>query len=678
MRTLRLGGAALIAMIALVAAGWCALDVFQPQATLASQVPTSDGVAALAPSAEPGGDALAGQGASGDAATHDGAEGNNAHGEAAGGHQSPVVPILALLFVIILAARLGGAALERLGQPSVLGELLVGVLLGNLALIGFKGLEQLFAVPVFGNVPAERIIEILGEIGVILLLFEVGLESNIKDMLRVGPSSLLVALLGVIAPFLLGWGVGRLLLPEASVYVHIFLGAILTATSVGITARVLKDLGKLSLRESRIILGAAVIDDVIGLVILAVVSGIIVAAATGGAAPSVAGIGWIIGKALLFLAAAIVIGQWLSPRLFRLAGKLRGDHLVLSTSLAFLFALSFLAGKIGLAPIVGAFAAGLVLDELHYTELKQREQRSLEDSLRPLAGFLVPIFFVYMGYRVDLALFAQPQILGLAGVLTAAAIIGKQLCSLGVLERGLDRLSVGFGMIPRGEVGLIFASIGMSLVVAGRQIVDEGTYGAVVIMVIVTTLMTPPLLKWSLSRNRGYEGASDDEMRRIANERRERRKEYYRQRAREEDGHEGGHEPGRREGGRSGRGERRGRGERGGERSERGSRGGRAGGRGRSGAPTGGAAPAGGGNPTRNEAAAAERKPRDSQAAAEGGERRRRPRRRRRGGGGGGGDGEGGAHGAGGGSAGPAARGTEREGSSARSENRSLRYADST
>ncbi len=672
MRTLRLGGAALIAMIALVAAGWCALDVFQPQATLASQLLTSDGVAALAPSADTGGDALAGQGASGAAATHDGAEGSTAHGEAAGGHQSPVVPVLALLLVIILAARLGGAALERLGQPSVLGELLVGVVLGNLALVGFKGLEQLFAVPVFGNMPAERIIEILGEIGVILLLFEVGLESNIKDMLRVGPSSLLVALLGVVAPFLLGWGVGRLLLPDASVYVHVFLGAILTATSVGITARVLKDLGKLSLRESRIILGAAVIDDVIGLVILAVVSGIIVAAATGGAALSVADIGWIIGKALLFLAAAIVIGQWLSPRLFRLAGKLRGEHLLLSTSLVFLFALSYLAGKIGLAPIVGAFAAGLVLDELHYTDLKQREQRSLEDSLRPLAGFLVPVFFVYMGYKVELALFAQPAILGLAGALTLAAIIGKQLCSLGVLERGLDRLSVGFGMIPRGEVGLIFASIGMSLVVAGRQIIDEGTYGAVVIMVIVTTLITPPLLKWSLSRNRGYEGASDDEMRRIANERRERRKEYYRQRAREEDGHEGGHEGGRRDGG---RGERRGRGERSGERGERGGRGGRGGGRGRGGRPTGSSAPAVGGSPVINEAAGAERKPRDSQSAGEGGERRRRPRRRRRGGGG---EGEGGARGAGGGNAGPGARGTERDGSSARSELRSLKYADST
>ena len=663
MRTLRLGGVALILTIALVAAGWCALDVFQPQAALASQVLTSEGVAALAPSAQTEGVALAGREASGDADTRNGAEGNPAHGETAGGHSSPVVPVLALLLVIILAARLGGAALERLGQPSVLGELLVGVLLGNLVLFGFTGIEQLFAAPVFGTLPAERIIEILGEIGVILLLFEVGLESNIRDMLRVGPSSLLVALLGVIAPFLLGWGVGRLLLPEASVYVHVFLGAILTATSVGITARVLKDLGKLSLRESRIILGAAVIDDIVGLVILAVVSGVIVAADAGGASLSTLGVAWIIGKALLFLVGALLVGQWLSPRLFHLASKLSGDHLLLTTSLVFLFGLSFLANKIGLATIVGAFAAGLVLDELHYAELKQREQRSLEELLRPLAGFLVPIFFVHMGYKVDLAHFARPEILGLAAALTAAAIIGKQLCSLGVLERGLDRLSVGFGMIPRGEVGLIFASIGMGLVVAGEQIVGEATYGAVVIMVILTTLMTPPLLKWSLARNRGYEGASDEEMRRIANERRERRKEYYRQRAREEDD---GHEGGRRDGGRSGRGERGGRGGRGG-----GCRGGGGRGGGRAAGPGGGAAD--------GSAAGGERKPQEGQPAAEGGgERRRRPRRRRRGGGGAEG-GAGGASGAGsGGNAAPGARGGGRDEASARSERRPMKYADST
>jgi Na+:H+ antiporter len=411
--------------------------------------------------------------------------------DAGTGHAKSASSVLIALVVILLSAKLGGALLERFRQPAVLGELICGVILGNLSLLGFHGLDYL---------KSNEVIIILAEIGVIFLLFEVGLESNIREMLEVGLSSFLVALVGVILPMLLGWGLSAWFLPQAGTLVHVFIGATLCATSVGITARVLKDLGKTSAKESRIILGAAVIDDVMGLVILAAVTGIIKAAARGGEGISVIGIGFIILKAIAFLVIALWIGSRLSPKLFSLASRLNVRGMLLTTSLCFCFFLSFLASQIELAAIVGAFAAGLILDPVHYSNFRERGEHSIEELLHPISSFLVPIFFVLMGVRVDLRTFADPGILGFALVLTAVAILGKQACALAVVERGLDRLSVGIGMIPRGEVGLIFASIGASLMLGGSPVISSSTYSAVVIMVILTTLVTPPLLKVSLAR----------------------------------------------------------------------------------------------------------------------------------------------------------------------------------
>jgi Kef-type K+ transport system membrane component KefB len=171
-------------------------------------------------------------------------------------------------------------------------------------------------------------------------------------------------------------------------------------------------------------------------------------------------------------------------------------------ALAFCFLLAWLANAIGLAPIVGAFAAGLILENTHYHELETKEQRTLEQLVSPISYFLVPVFFVVMGTRTDLSALAKPGVLALAAALTGAAIIGKQLCSLGAVGKGLDRLSIGIGMIPRGEVGLIFANLGLSLQVKGERIIDEATFSAVVVMVVVTTMVTPPALKWSLGRRR--------------------------------------------------------------------------------------------------------------------------------------------------------------------------------
>ena len=414
--------------------------------------------------------------------------------------------VLVGLACMLVVAKLGGEFFERIGQPAVLGELVGGIIIGNLALFGFMVAEPL---------KTNEVIGALAEIGVIILLFEVGLESDLKEMVEVGWSSLLVAVLGVIAPFFLGWGTAAYFIPDEPRLVHIFIGATLCATSVGITARVFKDLGKLATREARIILGAAVIDDVLGLMILAVVAGAIKATATG-AALSMIDVSLIAAKALIFLLGAIALGHFVVPQVMRGAGRLESRGVLLTLAISFCLSLSWVAAKFGLAPIVGAFAAGLVLDEVHYKPARARKERELQELLHPVSAVLVPIFFVLMGMKVDLRFFApgspvvqpgggQLNLLGLALALTLAAILGKQVCSAGVLERGTNRLAIGLGMIPRGEVGLIFAGIGATLMLPNSSGISEPvigptTFGAIVIMVIVTTLVTPPALKWSLAR----------------------------------------------------------------------------------------------------------------------------------------------------------------------------------
>ena len=401
-----------------------------------------------------------------------------------------LLPLLLALVLVLLGAKLGGALFERTGQSPVLGELLAGLVLGNLGLFGYHGLDRLRDVAG---------IDLLAQIGVLLLLFSVGLETNVPKMMAVGASSLLVAALGVAAPMVLGYFSSAWFFPEHNPLAHWFVGATLCATSVGITARVLADLRRTASTEGRIILGAAVIDDVMGLIVLAVVAGLI-GAADRGEAFHAASVLWIVGKALLFLIAAVVVGSWLSRHAFRVATRLAGEGVLLTLALAFCFALAFLAGAAGLAPIVGAFAAGLILDEVHYRDLKARDpgNRDIPELLQPLTTFMVPVFFVLMGMRVDLSVFGSAGVLAFAAVLTAAAIVGKQICALGVLERGTDRLAVGLGMIPRGEVGLIFASIGSTLRIGTQQVVGSEVYSAVVVMVALTTLVTPPLLVWRL------------------------------------------------------------------------------------------------------------------------------------------------------------------------------------
>lgn len=412
--------------------------------------------------------------------------------EAASGHHDPVAAIALALVVILVAAKIGGDLAVRVGQPAVLGELLIGVVLGNLSLSGWG---------IFSGYASDPFLDMLARIGVLILLFEVGLESTVGEMMRVGWTALRVAVLGVVAPFVLGWAVGAWLLPDHSVYVHAFLGATLCATSVGITARVLKDIGRSKSDEAKVILGAAVIDDVLGLVVLAVVGGMI-AAADSGNPVSIGQIAVTIGKATGFLVGALVVGVWLSPRLFTLASRLRSRGVLLAIGLSFCFLLSWVADLLGLAAIVGAFAAGLILEDLHYHRFVERGEEGLEALVQPVAAFLIPVFFVLMGMRTDLRSFLEPGVAGIAAALTLAAILGKQLCSLGVSGGGVDRIAVGIGMIPRGEVGLIFANIGLAMTLAGAPVIDRSVFSALVVMIIVTTLVTPPALKWRLGETR--------------------------------------------------------------------------------------------------------------------------------------------------------------------------------
>jgi Kef-type K+ transport system membrane component KefB len=412
---------------------------------------------------------------------------------AAGSEEDSVAAVLLALAIVLIVAKVGGDLVMRLGQPAVLGELGAGIILGNLGLLGFHGFESI------GSNPN---ISLFAEIGVVLLLFEVGLASTVREMAEVGISATIVALLGIVVPLFLGWGVSALLLPSASIYSHVFIGSALTATSVGITARVLRDLRKSDSAEGRIILGAAVIDDVLGLLVLAAVGGIIASARVGGTF-SVLDLGIIVGKAAGFLVTAVLLGGFLTPRLFRAAFRLRGSGLLIVSSLVICFLFSYASARAGMAPIVGAFAAGLVLEPAHYRPIaadSAEKDFRLEDLLAPVTSFLVPIFFVRMGLRVDLSGFAHLDTLALAGALTVAAIAGKQACALGV-GHGLDRLSIGIGMIPRGEVGLIFANLGLGIHLGNAPILDRSTFSAIVMVVVLTTMVTPPALRWSLSRH---------------------------------------------------------------------------------------------------------------------------------------------------------------------------------
>lgn len=372
------------------------------------------------------------------------------------------------LFVVILAtAKVFGAMAQWIGQPAVLGELAAGVVLG-LSVLGFVD-------------PKSDVLHLFAELGVIILLFEIGLETDLRKLLQVGGAAAMVALVGVVFPFALGYGVCRLL--GLDNLVAVVAGASLTATSVGITARVLSDLNRLQERESQIILGAAVVDDVVGLIILAVVVGM-----TQGAEVTALGVVITTVKAFGFLIVTLLVGRLVVPPIIRWVSRvdLPGTPTMLAIMLA--FGLAWLASAAGSAMIIGAFAAGVLLHgTLHAHEI--------ERGVAHLGHFFVPIFFVSVGAAVDVRVLnpvdpANHPTLLVGGLLIVAAVVGKFASGYAAFWIKADKKVIGVGMIPRGEVGLIFAQMGLA-----GGVFDSGIFSAVTMMVMVTTFMAPPLLK---------------------------------------------------------------------------------------------------------------------------------------------------------------------------------------
>jgi Kef-type K+ transport system membrane component KefB len=379
--------------------------------------------------------------------------------------------LLLALIAIFVAAKVFGEIAERLGQPAVLGELIGGVA------IGVSGLHLVD--------PHDVTIHLLSELGVILLLFVIGLETDLKKLMQVGGSATAVAVVGVALPLLGGFAFGELL--GLSAMVSLFLGASLTATSVGITARVLSDLGHLQDDASQIILGAAVVDDIIGLVLLTIVGTL----AAGGAL-TVLGIGKIVLIAFGFVLLAIVIGSQLAPMLIRAIDRIKVARGLLFASIVFALTLAYLAQRVGSAIIIGSFAAGLVLARTH-------RGKDIAREVHDVSQFFVPIFFVAVGAAID---FRTINWMGFA--LAAIGIAGKVLAGFAVWRKGVNRMVVGVGMIPRGEVGLIFAQIGLSTRLLSAQL-----YSAVAVMIMITTFVAPPLLRRLLAQETPGELESD-------------------------------------------------------------------------------------------------------------------------------------------------------------------------
>jgi Kef-type K+ transport system membrane component KefB len=393
-------------------------------------------------------------------------------------HELSIPGLFLVLAAILVAAKLLGELAERVGQPAVLGELLAGVLLGG---------SVLGIVPTAGAM--GEVVHVLAELGVVLLLFEIGLETDLREMFRAGPAALAVATVGVVLPFFFGFLYWAYVPHAASsgstdlTTAAIFVGATLTATSVGITARVLSDLRQMNTLEARIIIGAAVIDDVFGLVILSVVSGL-----AAGAAIAPLSILRIFTVAVGFLVVAVLVGRFLAPKLFDLVVRMRVRYVLLVAAIAFVLGLSAVAQMAGSALIIGAFAAGLILSGTNQFDTIERE-------VRPVGSILTPIFFVSVGASVNVRLLDPTRegasgLLGVAAVLTLLAIAGKVAAGWAAPWAQFRRVVVGVGMIPRGEVGLIFADMGRR---AG--ILNEAVFGAILLMIMATTFVAPPGLK---------------------------------------------------------------------------------------------------------------------------------------------------------------------------------------
>jgi len=446
-------------------------------------------------------------------------------------HNDPIAPVILGVTGILFVALIGRFSARKLGFPSVIGELIMGIIVGNLAFyyhvdlitvlregpaifdtIGnlLKGEElELACLNAVGSEGTRQILDILrgphgneilqvahtvdvfSRYGIIFLLFLVGIETSVDEMRKVGPNSSRVAVIGVLLPFILGMIAATLLIENVEVQTSMFLGATLAATSVGITAMVLQEMKMEKTEIAHIILGAAVIDDVLGLLMLAIISGIVL---TGSI--DLINISITIVTAIIFLVATVYIGPYFIRLFVRMFCRLDIIEAKMFVSYLFVMIMAWMANLSGLATIIGAFAAGLILQDAYFESWDDDRKCpvTIKDLIMPLEVILVPIFFVLMGLQVKLETFLQKDVMILAAGLLVAAIIGKVLSGFGAFGVK-NHMAIGIGMMPRGEVGLIFAAIGKSL-----GVLDDALFSAVVLMVVVTTLLSPPLFKDCLKR----------------------------------------------------------------------------------------------------------------------------------------------------------------------------------
>jgi Kef-type K+ transport system membrane component KefB len=446
----------------------------------------------------------------------------------------PYAFLFQVLAIILISAAVGHYAAAKLKQSAVLGEIVAGIIVGtilyqfggptitvirhyeqvhevsssalqasvcfidvarqvlNKAGLPPKDAHQLQEVLLRRDVAqfylTVNALQLFSSLGIVLLLFMVGLELKVKEMRAVGGWALAVALIGIAGIFILGYlALNIFFLKGGNPLAPVFLAAALTATSIGITARVFQDLKRLRSREAKVVLGAAVVDDVVGLIILAVVTGV---AIRGGVYLStVAGI---FAKAAIFLGGVLLLGGILVPRLVKLFATLTRGNVRVIFPFALLMFLAWLADRFGLATIIGAFAAGIIIEEDYFPGGGQ--DRTVGSIIAPIQAIFAPIFFVLIGLRVDLTTLANPQVILISLVLVVIIFISKLASALPV-KKGDNRLVVAAGMLPRGEVSLIFASLGKSL-----GLLNDNLFSVIIIVMLLTTLITPPLLKWAIER----------------------------------------------------------------------------------------------------------------------------------------------------------------------------------
>jgi Kef-type K+ transport system membrane component KefB len=413
--------------------------------------------------------------------------------------------LIFLMFAIVLIAGKIGNYVEKFGQPAVIGELLAGI---GLAAAGYFGWNLV------DDIANDDTIGFLSSLGALILLFSIGLESNIKEMSKVGLNALLVAIIGVVVPFVSGaFILGPIFYGDESTNAKLFLGAALVATSVGITASVFRSLKIQKTRAAQTVLGAAVIDDILGLIVLAIVS----ALASGGEVTAGL-IAELSLKSFGFLAGALILGSVLADPISKLFKSIhQGIGMKLAVAMGFALVFGFLAEEFGLEPIIGAFAAGLLLDAVHFDyfeepeavkdlkelEFKEKKDREavlrlikkhkhshVEDLIGNLGLIFVPIFFVYTGLQIDFASLLEPKLYVIAAIISVVAVFGKLLAGLPAKGGKNEKLLVGMSMVPRGEVGLIFAATGQAL-----GVLTDELFSVIILVVIMTTFVAPPLIK---------------------------------------------------------------------------------------------------------------------------------------------------------------------------------------